>query len=313
LPLGAPDWANDRATLWNVIEQTETRINSTVAREFEIALPDELNAEQRRALALRFAQDLVARHRFVADVCIHEPSRDGDERNHHAHILCSTRRLDGGVFTEKTRELDEVKQGEVVYWRERFAQVQNRFLREAGHPERVDHRSLEDQGINRRPGVHLGPAATNYERRTGKVSNRRIELEQEVTERLLRARRSGELERQAAQLERSVIDTTADLASAQQERAQQAPVQSDTRTAAGIAQARERFAQRQREQAAQAAQAEAAKHAELARQQAAENAARALEQQRQIDAQKQAAAERKTTPDKSKSGPSKDDDKGYSR
>lgn len=60
--------------------------------------------------SIEFSRELVKRHGFVADVCIHEPSKDGDERNHHAHILCSTRRFELGDFTAKTRELDEVKQ-----------------------------------------------------------------------------------------------------------------------------------------------------------------------------------------------------------
>ncbi|HAZ60146.1 MAG TPA: conjugal transfer protein TraA, partial [Gammaproteobacteria bacterium] len=45
VPADAPAWANDRAALWNAAEQAETRKNSTVAREYEIALPAELSAE----------------------------------------------------------------------------------------------------------------------------------------------------------------------------------------------------------------------------------------------------------------------------
>lgn len=219
LPKGAPTWAHDRAALWNAAEQSEKRINSTVGREFEIALPSELNEEQRRKLALALATEIVSRHSCVADVAIHAPGKGGDNRNHHAHVLCSTRRLGGNGFYEKTRELDEVKQGEVVRWRERFAILQNQHLREAGHAERVDHRSLEDQGISRAPTVHLGPAATNYERRTGKSSRRRLELEQEVNERLRKANEQGALERQAEALERRIIDTGNDLALAKKMRA----------------------------------------------------------------------------------------------
>ena len=218
LPGTVPDWAQDRAQLWNVIEQTERRVNSTVAREFEIALPDELNAAQRQQLALSFARELVAQHGFIADVCIHEPSRDGDGRNHHAHILCSTRRLEGGTFTDKTRELDEVKHGVVQHWRARYAELQNQHLQAAGQAEQVDHRSLKAQGIARPPTAHLGPAATNYERRTGRPSKRRQELEQEISERLARARAQGELERQAARVQQGLIEASADLAQARQER-----------------------------------------------------------------------------------------------
>jgi plasmid mobilization system relaxase len=55
LPANVPDWASDRARLWNAAEQAETRKNSTVAREFEIALPAELDAGERQRLAADFA------------------------------------------------------------------------------------------------------------------------------------------------------------------------------------------------------------------------------------------------------------------
>ncbi len=165
LPDDAPDWASDRARLWNAAELAETRKNSTVAREFEIALPAELGAEQRQRLAADFAREMVVRHGCAADVAIHRPGRAGDQRNHHAHILLTTRRLTAAGFTEKTRELDDLKSGEIGRWRARFAEVQNERLREAGVDARVDHRSLEAQAIDREATIHLGPAATALERR----------------------------------------------------------------------------------------------------------------------------------------------------
>jgi len=125
LPDTAPEWAVDRAELWNAAEASEVRKNSTVAREFEIALPSELNRYQRARLAYDFARELVERHGCAADVAIHAPGREGDNRNHHAHILLTTRRLSEDGFTEKTRELDDLKTGEVVRWRERYAELQN--------------------------------------------------------------------------------------------------------------------------------------------------------------------------------------------
>lgn len=172
LPAGTPKWASDRAKLWNKAEAAETRKNSTVAREFEIALPSELNRLQRKALAVEFARHLVAEYGFAADVAIHAPGKEGDNRNHHAHILVTTRRLTSEGFTEKTRELDDRKTGpaHVKQWREYFAIIQNRHLADAGHDVRVDHRTLEAQGIDRAPTMHLGPAATAIERRTGQPS-----------------------------------------------------------------------------------------------------------------------------------------------
>lgn len=132
LPAGAPEWTADRAAVWNAAEQAETRKNSTVAREFEIALPAELSPAERQRVAVDFAREIVERHGCIADVSIHEPGREGDNRNHHAHILCSTRRLTPEGFGEKTRELDDRKTKEVDRWRERFATIQNERFQVAG-------------------------------------------------------------------------------------------------------------------------------------------------------------------------------------
>lgn len=168
LPIGAPDWSSDRGALWNAAEAAETRKNSVVAREFEIALPAELSAAQRKHLAHTFARDLVARHGFAADVAIHLPSKEGDNRNHHAHVLCTTRRLTSDGFGEKTRELDDRKSKEIDGWRARFAELQNAHLRAAGVSASVDHRSLEAQGIDREPTKHLGPLITAINRRSNR-------------------------------------------------------------------------------------------------------------------------------------------------
>lgn len=219
VPPGAPEWAHDRAALWNAAEASEKRKNSTVAREFEIALPHELTHEQRQQLAHEFAREIMQRHGCVVDVAIHAPSDGSDPRNQHAHLLCSTRRLTPDGFGEKTRELDDLKTGEVTYWRERWAQLANQHLERAGHTARIDHRSLAEQGIDREPTRHLGPAATGFERRTGQPSWLRQQHEQEALEaRLQAAKRAGEIERQAAPVASEIIDLQTQLRAALDER-----------------------------------------------------------------------------------------------
>lgn len=179
LPDQAPEWAHRRAELWNAAEQSETRKNSTVAREFEVALPAELSRDQRQALVHEFGRELVKRHGMAVDVAIHEPGRDGDDRNFHAHILCSTRRLTSEGFKDKTRELDDQRSGEVFHWRARWAELSNAYLERAGSAERVDHRTLEAQRqeakehgdvsrvatLERSPTIHLGPKIAQMEKR----------------------------------------------------------------------------------------------------------------------------------------------------
>lgn len=303
LPGGAPEWAADRAALWNAAEQAETRKNSTVAREFEIALPAELSPEERKRLAMDFARQIVTRHQCAADVAIHAPGKEGDNRNHHAHILLTTRRLTPEGFTEKTRELDDVKQGEVAQWRERFARMQNERLREAGIDTRVDHRSLEAQGIEREATRHLGPAATGYERRTGEPSRKRLAFRDDALERLARAREAGELERQATAADRAILDLSGDLAAAKAERDRQPAPEVRQAAAAGMADFRAQFEAHKQAELGKAQAREAFERfkaeqraAEQARQQAAEKAAQELARQREEAERKRQEQEQKRKP-----------------
>ena len=175
VPEDAPGWASERAELWNKAEESEKRKNSTVAREFEVALPEELTTAQRQELAHALAVELVKHHGCAVDVAVHEPGKEGDTRNHHAHILCTTRRLGPSGFGDKTRELDDRATGaaEVARWRERWAELANAALAKAGHEARIDHRTLKAQGIDREPTEHLGPSATAIERR-GQTSQKTL-------------------------------------------------------------------------------------------------------------------------------------------
>lgn len=163
-PAHAPAWVQDREELWNRVELAEKRRDGQLAREIRVALPDELTDEQRADLVFQFCRDAFVENGMIADISIHRPDRHGDERNHHAHILLTMRELDGDHFAARKQRdwnKEEVLQG----WREMWAEYQNRALEEAGHDARVDHRTLEAQGIDRQPTAHLGKAATSMERR----------------------------------------------------------------------------------------------------------------------------------------------------
>ena len=166
LPDGAPSYLKNREKLWNEVEQRETRKNSTVAREFEIAFPSELNQEQRLAMLEELCSNIVERHQVAVDACIHAPHTESgsDGRNYHAHILMSTRKLTPEGFTDKTRELDQRHSGEIEYWREHFADICNSHLELAGHATRVDHRSYKDQEVGLEATLHEGPKVTQLRR-----------------------------------------------------------------------------------------------------------------------------------------------------
>ncbi len=229
MPIGST-WMPDRSELWNAVEAKNKRADAQVAREFEVSLPHELDQEQRRKLAVDFAKEIADRYGIAADVAIHAPGKEGDSRNHHAHILTTTNRVDGQGFGNKVRELDLIahnqagkvgQANEIDRLRARWAELTNEHLRDAGIDARVDHRSLEAQGIDREPTRHLGPAAAGFERRTGEKSEKRIGWELEAAERLARAQELGQLERERAALSRSIIDLSGDLTSARAERTRQ--------------------------------------------------------------------------------------------
>jgi hypothetical protein len=165
-PHGAPDWVHDAQALWNAAEAAERRINSQVAREYEVALPSAVSADEREGIARAFASELVGRYGVAVTVAVHAPSRYGDDRNFHAHILSTTRTVGPGGFGQKTRVLDDRKTGpgEVMYLRQYAADLINEALERAGVDERVDHRSFEARGIDREPSEHLGPTASEMER-----------------------------------------------------------------------------------------------------------------------------------------------------
>jgi hypothetical protein len=202
---GDVSWARDRQQLWNTAELAERRSNSRVAREYVVALPHELAKAQRLELARSFAAEIANRHGVAVDLAIHEPDRLGDNRNHHAHLLASTRVLAAEGFGKKSpmewsnldrREASLISgQDEYRAIRARWAELVNAKLLEQGLAVRIDHRSLEAQGIDREPTWHKGQAVTAMERRgiVTEVGTRMALHVQEATQR--RQERAAELAR----------------------------------------------------------------------------------------------------------------------
>ena len=167
-PSGAPEWATKRGRLWNEAERAENRRNSVTAREVLLSLPHELDDVQRIELVRGFAGGLIDRYGVAVDIAIHRPDRKGDQRNHHAHLMMTTRRMGRDGLGEKTRELDDVKKRgpeEVEAIRALWEKEQNLALERAGKVERVSRLSNAAQGIEREPQPKLGEAATALMRR----------------------------------------------------------------------------------------------------------------------------------------------------
>ena len=168
MPASAPESFQDRFVLWNAAEEAETRKNSRVAREVIIALPYELTIEQRENLTRDMAAYLVEKYRVAVDVAIHSPCEgDGhDPRNHHAHLLFTTRELTLEGLGAKTRILDDKITGpqQIEIIREVWETLANDALHRAGQTDvSIDRRTLEAQGVERIPQIHEGKASTYAE------------------------------------------------------------------------------------------------------------------------------------------------------
>lgn len=158
-PANAPEWAHDRAKLWNSVEHSEKRKDSQVAREVEVALPAELNLDQQRELVRSFARSQFVDAGMVADIAIHHAKGE----NPHAHILLTMRDIGPDGFGQKNRSWND--KALLQNWREAWEVQTNQALERAGHSVRIDHRTLAEQGIERIPQIHIGPKVPEMERR----------------------------------------------------------------------------------------------------------------------------------------------------
>ena len=225
------NWARDREALWNAAERAENRSNSRVAREYELALPHELSKAQRLELVRGFATEIANRHGVAVDFAIHAPHREGDTRNHHAHVLATTRVIEPAGLGEKATiewsdtnrrkaKLEPAKK-EIEAIRERWAQLANERLHEHGIEARIDHRSLAVQGLEREATSHLGPSVSALERRGIDTEvGRRLKGEglEAAQQRLEHAAELGKIERERRELSVSILDVSGDLAAAKRER-----------------------------------------------------------------------------------------------
>ena len=209
LPDHAPAEYADRAVLWNAVEKIEKAKNAQLAREIEIALPQELTREQGISLVREYVKHNFVAAGMCADFAIHD-KQDG---NPHAHIMLTMRPFEqGGAWGAKQKkEYTLDPQGNKIYdpkkrqykcksipatdwneqtkaeeWRAAWAEICNQYLEQNGHTERIDHRSYERQGIDQIPTVHLGVAAFQMEKRGIRTERGNLNREIEVTNGRLR-------------------------------------------------------------------------------------------------------------------------------
>jgi hypothetical protein len=151
-PSYAPSWVNNRAQLWNEVEKKDTRINARPASELDIALPIELSQKQQIKLIKTFAQTTLVSRGLIVDLACH----DLDSHNPHAHLMFTTRKINEQGLGEKDRDIKS--KDFLNSLRQEWEEQANTVLSQAKRPERIDCRTLEEQGIvTRLPQIHLGP------------------------------------------------------------------------------------------------------------------------------------------------------------
>lgn len=181
LPEDAPEAWRDRERLWNDVEAFEVRKDAQLAREVEFALPRELSQTQGIELARDFVQVEFVSKGMVADLNVHWDRAEDGSPKPHAHVMLTMRCVDENGFGSKVRDWNATQL--VERWRERWAELANERLAELDIDARIDHRTLEAQGIALEPQTQIGAPAKRIEGSglaAGDTEADRAELHREI-------------------------------------------------------------------------------------------------------------------------------------
>jgi Ti-type conjugative transfer relaxase TraA len=179
LPEGAPEQWRDRERLWNDVEAFEKRKDAQLAREVEFAIPREMTKAQGIELARDFVSQEFVERGMIADLNVHwDIGADGLAKPH-AHVMLTMREVGKDGFGAKERDWNRTEL--VEQWRERWADHVNQRLAELDIDARIDHRSLERQGIGLEPQDKIGPAASRMGERG--LESERIEDHRAIAQR----------------------------------------------------------------------------------------------------------------------------------
>ncbi len=169
------------------MELYEKAENAQLAREIDVVLPIELSREEQIRLVREYCSSQFVSKGMCVDFAIH----DTNSGNPHCHIMLTMRPLDerGAWAAKSKKEYDLDENGErirlpsgrykthkidltgwndkdnTLLWRKAWADYTNNFLERNGSPERIDHRSNAERGIDEIPTVHMGVAACQMEKK----------------------------------------------------------------------------------------------------------------------------------------------------
>lgn len=182
-PEHAGEWAHDRDTLWNTVQNKERQwSNGQLARDLDIALQREFTVEENIEIIKNFAQENFVDKGMIADINIHSGDASDGEKNLHAHIMLTMKEVD-----EETGEFKSAKNREwnnkdlYNQWRENWEVTLNDEFEKRGIETRVSSKSYEEQDIKQEPQIHVG-FATN-EPKSQERFQERLERNEEIKER----------------------------------------------------------------------------------------------------------------------------------
>lgn len=161
LPDGATEHLSDRQTLWNAVEAKEVRKDAQLAREVEFAIPREMTEQQGIDLARDFVKAEFVERGMIADLNVHWDIGEDGLAKPHAHVMLTMREVSEDGFGAKVRDWNKTEL--VQEWREHWAGHVNERLASLDIDAQIDHRSLEDQGIDLEPQNKIGPAGSRRE------------------------------------------------------------------------------------------------------------------------------------------------------
>ncbi|WP_409161137.1 MobQ family relaxase [Pectobacterium sp. B2J-2] len=139
-PVSAPAHIIESSTaLWNEVEKVERQKDGQTARYFDVAIPCELNNEDKIKLVVEYCQKNFVDKGMIADIAFH----DLDGNNPHAHVMLTLKPITADGFGKKERSWNDKKN--VILWRESWSALANDYLEAAGTEERIDHRSIDAQ------------------------------------------------------------------------------------------------------------------------------------------------------------------------
>ena len=184
LPDNAPEEYKDRQTLWNTVELSEKRKDAQLAREIIVALPREFDLPEQLEVMREYVQENFVNKGMIADFALHDTGEGNlnspaegaasgvrnqrsefaqhHSANPHAHIMLTMRNVSRDGFGYKNTDWN--KKEFLLSYRKAWAHIINNMLVRKGLDIRIDHRTLKAQGLDRKPTIHMGHAATALER-----------------------------------------------------------------------------------------------------------------------------------------------------